>query len=71
MPRLTLVNSLVSCGRVCRGGVGGRLVGRGVGSWLVIVSLGITFVFDIGGISVTVGSVGDDLSASVGESDAI
>jgi hypothetical protein len=74
--------SLVGWGSVGWGSVCGSLVFRslvgwgGVGSSLVLGLdvfgvLGLSFVFHISGVSVSVSLVGDDLGAAIGESDAV
>ncbi len=72
----------VGWGRVDGSNVGGGFVFRGlvgwgrVGSSLVLLLdvlgvLGLSFVFHIGGVSVLIGPVGDDLGAAIGKSDAV
>lgn len=62
---------LVSWGRVSGGLVGWGGVGRSRVGRFVFVRLGIAFVLDIGGVTVAVGLVGDDLGATIGQQDTV
>ena len=56
---------------VSRGRISGCFVRWSVRGGFVFIRLCVAFVFDVGGVSVTVSLVGDNLGASVGEKDSV
>ena len=67
------VGSFVNRGRVCGSGVSGSLVS---GSWFVVFLdvfgvFGLSLELDISGVSILVSSVGHNLGAAIGESNAV